>query len=76
MIDKDKIKEIISLAFNVKIEDIKDTSNFIEDLGADSLCIAELIYNMEDHFKVKIPTEKIRKLKTVKDIMDYLGGNI
>ena len=76
MVNKDKIKEIISLAFNVKIEDIKDNSNFIEDLGADSLCIAELIYNMEDHFKVKIPTEEIRKFKTVKDIMDYLGGNI
>lgn len=74
MIDKDKLKEIISQALDVKIEDIKEDSNFIEDLGADSLCIAELIYNMEDHFKVKIPTEKAAKLKTVKDLMNYLGG--
>ena len=74
MVDKhNELRNIISTTLGIKKEDIKDDSKFIDDLGADSLDIAELVLNIEDHFNIKVNDEEVGKFKTVKDVMDYLS---
>jgi len=74
MVDKhNELRNIISTTLGIKKEDIKDDSKFIDDLDADSLDIAELVLNIEDHFNIKVNDEEVGKFKTVKDVMDYLS---
>ena len=74
MLDKNKLKNIIGETLGVKAEDVKDNSKFIEDLGADSLDVTELVLNIEDQFKIKIPDDEVGKFKIVKDLIIYLDG--
>ena len=53
---------------------VKATASFIEDLGADSLDIVELVMAMEETFEIEIPDEEAEKLKTVQDVADYLSS--
>ena len=53
-------------------EEIKATSSFIEDLGADSLDIVELVMAMEEEFEVEIPDEEAENIKTVQDAVNYI----
>ncbi|MDE1920515.1 MAG: acyl carrier protein [Candidatus Omnitrophica bacterium] len=72
MINKsEEIINTISKILGVKKEEIKGDSRLIEDLGADSLDIAELILNIEDQFNIKISEDEVGKFKTVKDVIDY-----
>ena len=74
MIDKIKLKSLIGEVLGVKEENIKEDSKFIEDLGADSLDVTELMLSIEDQYKIKIPDDEVGKFKTVKDLMVYLDG--
>lgn len=69
-----KIKEIIAEQLAVEPEKIKPEASFIEDLGADSLDIVELVMAMEESFNLEIPDEDAEKLKTVQDVQKYLEG--
>ena len=62
-----KVKGIIAEQLGVSEEEIKATSSFIEDLGADSLDIVELVMAMEEEFEVEIPDEEAENIKTVQD---------
>ncbi|MDE2008771.1 MAG: acyl carrier protein [Candidatus Omnitrophica bacterium] len=73
MTNIDIVKTIIADTLGVKREDLKDCSKF-EDLGADSLDIVELVLNIEDKFNIKIGEEEIGRLKTVKDVINYLNS--
>jgi acyl carrier protein len=68
-----KVKGIISEQLGVKEEEIKITSSFIEDLGADSLDIVELVMQMEEEFEVEIPDEEAENIKTVQDAVNYIN---
>lgn len=68
----DKLKEILVEVLGVKVEDIKAESKFVEDLGADSLDLVELIMAFEDKFGVEINDEDSEKIITVKDALDYV----
>lgn len=68
----DKIKEIIADKLSVNAEDITMESSFIEDLGADSLDIVELIMALEDELEVEIPDEVAEKFSTVGDVVNYV----
>jgi len=72
MLDKEKLKSLIAETLGVKIENIREDSRFVEDLGADSLDITELILGVEEQFSIKIPDEEVGKFKTVKDLILYL----
>ena len=72
MFDKNKLNQLISETLGIKIENIKEDSRFIEDLGADSLDVTELMLNIEDQFQIKISDDEVGKFKTVKDLMVYL----
>ncbi len=68
-----KVKGIIAEQLGVSEEEIKITSSFIEDLGADSLDIVELVMAMEEEFEVEIPDEEAENIKTVQDAVNYIN---
>ena len=67
-----KVIELIADKLCKKIDQVKLTSRLIEDLGADSLDVVELIMAFEDEFGVTLPDEEIAKFKTVGDIINFL----
>ena len=67
-----KVKNIIADQLGVGEEEIKPTASFIEDLGADSLDIVELVMAMEEEFEVEIPDEEAENIKTVQDAVNYI----
>jgi acyl carrier protein len=69
---EDKVKEIIAKELEVDSKQLTSEAKFIEDLGADSLDIVELVMALEEEFGVDIPDEDADKLKTVGDAMKYL----
>jgi acyl carrier protein len=68
----DKVKEIISQQLDVDVAQIKPESQFIEDLGADSLAIVELVLAFEEQFDINIPDEDTEKIRTVGDAVSYI----
>jgi len=68
----EKVKDIIEKELGVEREKLTNDANFIEDLGADSLDIVELVMEFEKEFNIDIPDEDAEKLKTVGDAMAYL----
>jgi len=67
-----KVKDIIVDQLGVDPEKVKPEASFIDDLGADSLDIVELVMAMEEEFNLEIPDEDAEKLKTVQDVASYL----
>jgi acyl carrier protein len=70
--DEGKVKEIIAKELEVDVKQLQPEAKFIEDLGADSLDIVELVMALEEEFGLDIPDEDADKLKTVGDAMNYL----
>ena len=68
----DKVKAITVEQLSVAPDDVKMESTFIDDLGADSLDIVELIMAFEEEFNTEIPDEVAEKIRTVKDAVDLL----
>ncbi len=69
-----KVKATIADRLGVAEADIQPTSALVEDLGADSLDIVELVMAMEEEFEVEIPDDEVQKLKTVQDAVDYVAA--
>ncbi|MCY1041389.1 acyl carrier protein [Corallococcus sp. bb12-1] len=67
-----KIKSIIADQLGVGEDEIKPEASFIEDLGADSLDIVELVMAMEEEFEVEIPDDEAENIKTVGDAINYV----
>ena len=70
-----KVKSIIADQLGVGEDEIKAESSFIEDLGADSLDIVELVMAMEEEFEVEIPDEEAENIKTVGDAINYINSH-
>lgn len=68
-----KMKSIIKEQLDVDEKDIKLESNFIDDLGADSLGLVELVLALEDAFEIEIPDDVTTKIRTVQDGLDYIA---
>ena len=71
----DKVKEIIVEQLGADADQIKPESNFVDDLGADSLDTVELIMSFEEEFGVEIPDTEAEKIKTVQDVINYIEAN-
>ena len=71
----EKVKDIISQQLDVDKGEIKETSAFIEDLGADSLAIVELVLAFEEQFEIDIPDEDTEKIRTVGDAVTYIQAH-
>lgn len=67
-----EVKKIIKEQLDVEENDIKPESSFIDDLGADSLGLVELVLAFEEAFQIDIPDEETEKIRTVQDAVDYI----
>ena len=70
----EKIRSLISERFDVDEDKITRETNIVDDLGVDSLDIAELLLTLEDEFDISIPEEDIANLKTVGDLVDFMDN--
>ncbi|MGE5189097.1 MAG: acyl carrier protein [Gemmatimonadota bacterium] len=73
-VDK-RVKEIVAEQLGRDVNEVTNEASFIDDLGADSLDIVELVMAMEDEFGIEIPDEEAEKIKTVKDVIEYIKAH-
>ena len=72
---EDRVKKIVAEQLGVKLEDVKNESSFVDDLGADSLDTVELVMALEEEFDIEIPDEEAEKITTVQSAIDYVQNN-
>lgn len=72
---EDRVKQIIVKQLMVAEGDIAPDKSFVDDLGADSLDVVELVMAMEEEFKLEIPEEKSESLRTVGDAVAYIRAH-
>jgi len=68
---EDKVKKIIAEKLGVDLDEVVPEASFVDDLGADSLDLVELIMSMEEEFDIDIPDEDAEKILTVQDAIEY-----
>ena len=68
----DKIRDIIVDQLDASADDVTAEASIIDDLGADSLDVVDLISSVDDEFDVEIPDEEVENIKTVGDIVSYI----
>ena len=71
----EKVRDIVVDQLCVEPDEVAIESTFIDDLGADSLDIVELIMAFEEEFGIEIPDEAAEKIKTVQDVVSYIDQN-
>lgn len=71
----EKVKEVVVEQLDCDPAEVKEDSKFIEDLGADSLDVVELVMALEEEFDIEIPDEDAEKILTVKDALNYIENN-
>ncbi len=72
---EDKVKKIIAEKLSVDLDEVVPEANFVDDLGADSLDLVELIMSMEEEFDIEISDEEAEKLVTVQNAIDYINSH-
>jgi len=72
----EKVKEIVVEQLGVEEEEVTEKASFVDDLGADSLDIVELIMAFEEAFETEIPDEDAEKMVTVADVVKYIKENV
>lgn len=68
----DDVKAVIVEQLSVNESEVKLESKFVDDLGADSLDVVELVMALEEKFEIEIPDEEAEKISTVKDVVEYI----
>ncbi len=68
----DKVKKLLASQLNVSMDKVKENSKLVEDLGADSLDMVEMLMTLEEEFSISISDEDAINLKTVADIVKYI----
>jgi len=68
----DEVKEVVAEQLGVNKDEIKEDSKFVEDLGADSLDVVELVMALEEKFDIEIPDEAAESIATVADAVKYI----
>ena len=71
----EKLKAIIAEVLNVDTEEISLDTTFVDDLGADSLDVFQIITGIEDEFDIEIPDEEIEYIRTIGDLTEYIQNN-
>jgi len=71
----ERVKKIVIEHLGLEADKVKEAASFIDDLGADSLDIVELVMAFEEEFNVEIPDDAAEKIATVKDAIDFINSN-
>lgn len=71
-----EVKQIVADQLDLELNDIKVESAFIDDLGADSLGLVELVLALEEHFNLEIPDEDTEKLLTIGATIEYIRSHL
>ncbi|MBQ9355007.1 MAG: acyl carrier protein [Clostridia bacterium] len=72
----DKIKDILAVQLDTDANDMTMDTRIVEDLGADSLDVVEMLMAAYDEFGVEVPDDKIEGLKTIGDVVEYIQNEI
>lgn len=72
---EDKVRKIIAEKLSVDLEEVVPEASFVDDLGADSLDLVELIMTMEEEFDIDISDEDAEKLESVKDAIAFINAH-
>ncbi len=72
----DRVKELVVEQLGVDAEEVTEEASFIDDLGADSLDIVELVMAFEEEFDLEIPDEDAEKIRTVGDAVEYIKAKL
>ena len=72
----EKLKEIIADVLNVNADEITEDTTFVDDLGADSLDIFQIIMGIEEEFDIEIPAEEAEKISTVEEAVELIKKTI
>ncbi|MBQ0135768.1 MAG: acyl carrier protein [Oscillospiraceae bacterium] len=72
----EKIKALIAEQLDLSEDDITIDSALIEDLGADSLDVVDLVMSIEDEFEIEVPDEAIENMRTIGDAVKFIEANI
>ena len=73
--DFEKIKEMLATQLDIEEDKISMESSIVDDLGADSLDVVDLIMSLEEEFDIEIPDEEIENIKQVGDLVKYIEAN-
>ncbi|MBL4798808.1 acyl carrier protein [Oleispira antarctica] len=73
---EERVKKIVCEQLGVKEEEVKSSSSFVNDLGADSLDTVELVMALEEEFETEIPDEDAEKLTSVQESIDYIIAHL
>lgn len=71
-----EVRQIVADQLDMDVDDIRPASTFIDDLGADSLGLVELVLALEEHFEIEIPDEDTAKLPTVGATIEYIRAQL
>jgi acyl carrier protein len=67
-----KIRSLVAEQLGVELAEIKPDANILDDLGADSLDVVEMVMALEEHFDIEVPDEDVEELRTVADVERYV----
>jgi acyl carrier protein len=70
-----RVREIVAEQLERDVNEVTNTASLIDDLGADSLDVVELVMKMEEEFGIEIPDEEAEKIKTVNDVIQYITSH-
>jgi acyl carrier protein len=71
-----KVQEMLAEALNISVDKVSADAKIVEDLGADSLDVVELLSRLEDEYGITIPDEDVENIKTVGDIVSYIENSL
>ncbi len=71
-----RVRAIIAKHLEIDLSDVKPEASFIDDLGADSLAIVELVLAFEEEFELDIPDEETERIRTVQNAVDYISSRM
>ena len=70
----ENVKKVVCEQLGVEESEVSEGSSFVDDLGADSLDVVELVMALEEQFGIDIPDDDVNNLKTVQDVVDYINS--
>lgn len=70
----DRVKKVVVDRLKISVDEVTEAASFVDDLGADSLDVVDLVIGFEDEFEIQIPDEDAEKILTVKQAVDYIDA--